>query len=82
LSHFVRRRARRRAVLGEIVVDELDLENFGACGGAAHSCSTAPGRTLRLRADALRLGAERPVVPLLGVLMFFAPLMMLMLPIS
>src|ERR1700757_2542913 len=63
------RALRRRAVLREIVVDELDLGEFRRLRrGARVLVGWNLVGHLRLRTDALRLRGKRPVVPLLGVL--------------
>ena len=74
----------RRSVLGEVVVDELDLGELRRLRRRARrSCSTAPGRT---PSPARRCSALRDVSAqsyhFLAFSMFLAPLMMLMLPIS
>ncbi len=57
----------RRAVLGEVVVDQLDV---GELGRLRRDRRRLVGRHLvglRRGAERLRLGRQRPVVPLLGV---------------
>ena len=86
LSHFVEqaRALGRRAVLREVVVDELDLGELRRLRRrAAHSCSTAPGRTPSpARRSLCASGVSAQSYHFLAFSMFFAPLMMLMLPIS
>ena len=56
----------RRAVLGEVVVDELDVGELGRLRRDRRRLVRRHLVGLRVGAERLRLGRQRPVVPLLG----------------